>query len=168
MVVVIISFSKPKVFLAFHILIVSPNENLSNKIFHHPQSLKTDTEYWLLFHLEEQDFYSVKSAKIKFDKQKKGAKVGYMKDAIPLKELVKQYQGPDERFVEVTNRHRAIDDILSTSSCTWGAGYKFGETGWIQLATPSKHHKEDIRTIFVCKESLLEGHLLREPPVGVV
>jgi len=91
-----------------------------------------------------------------------------MMQSIPLDELKKKYQGTDERFVEVTDKQAALDDIASKASCTWGAGYKFGDTGWIQLATPSKRHKEDIRTIFVCKASLLEGHSLRKPPVGMV
>jgi hypothetical protein len=91
-----------------------------------------------------------------------------MNKSIPFKELCNQYQSSNEGFVEVTDRQAALNDIKSTASCTWGAGQAFGDTGWIQLATPSKVHKNDIRTIFVCKASLLEGHSLRKPPVGVV
>lgn len=89
-------------------------------------------------------------------------------NAIPLKELKKQYQLSHQRFVEVTDKQSALKDIASTASCTWGAGHKFGETGWIQLATPSPEHKGDTSIVFVCKASLLEGHSLQKPPCGVV
>lgn len=72
-----------------------------------------------------------------------------------FKQLCKEYQGHDERMVEVTNREDALGDIASKMSCTWGAGHKFGDTGWIRLASPSKQSKNDIRIIFVCKASLI-------------
>jgi len=76
-------------------------------------------------------------------------------DISGFEELCKQYQPKGIHMVEVTERLSALGDIASKCSCTWGAGQKFGDTGWIQLASPSKRHKEDTRTIFVCKASLI-------------
>ena len=75
--------------------------------------------------------------------------------AIPFSQLVKEYQVEGEGYVEVTNRQRALNDISSKTSCCWGAGFKIDQTGWIQLAKPSIQSKGDIRTVFVCKESLI-------------
>jgi hypothetical protein len=85
-----------------------------------------------------------------------------MPKTLTFKQLCKQYQGPDEKFVEVKSRKDALGDITSKTSCCWGAGFKFsefGDTGWIQLARPSPLHKGDITTVFVCKESLVKDKI---------
>lgn len=78
-----------------------------------------------------------------------------MAKTISFGELKKKYQGHDEMLVEVTDRESALGDIASKTSCCWTAGRKIDDTGWIQLASPSKVHKEDIKTVFVCQASLI-------------
>lgn len=72
---------------------------------------------------------------------------------ISFKQLQKTY-GPG--LVEVKSRKQALKDIRSTCSCTWGAGAKLGDSGWIALASPSPRSKGDIRTTFVCRASLVQ------------
>jgi len=78
-----------------------------------------------------------------------------MRKTISFEELCEQYQSKNQGFVEITDRQSALNDIASKTSCCWGAGHKFGETGWIQLCSPSIQSKGDTRTIFVCKASLI-------------
>lgn len=75
---------------------------------------------------------------------------------ITFKELQKRYGTEGKLFVEVTDRQLALDDINSKTSCCWLAGRKLDDSGWIQLASPSIQNKGNIRTIFVCKESLIK------------
>ena len=72
-----------------------------------------------------------------------------------FKQLCKEYQGHDELLVEITDREQALKDIRSTASCTWNAGRLLGETGWMQLASPSKVSAKDTRTVFVCLADLV-------------
>jgi hypothetical protein len=76
-----------------------------------------------------------------------------MAKVISFEQLKKEYQH-DNFFVEVTNRQNALNDIASKTSCCWGAGFKFGDSGWIKLASPSARMGQ-IRTVFVCKASLV-------------
>lgn len=75
---------------------------------------------------------------------------------ITFAQLQKNHMPAGSGYVEVTDRESALNDINSKCSMCWGAGAKIGDTGWIQLASPSKRSKNDIRTIFVCKESLIK------------
>ena len=70
-----------------------------------------------------------------------------------LKDLY--YPRPDIGLVEVTDRESALSDLASKTSACWGSG-PIGSTGWIQLATPSKQHRGDMQTVFVCKEELIK------------
>ena len=74
-----------------------------------------------------------------------------------FEELKQTYEGPLEMFVEITIKADAEKQIDSTCSDCWNAGAKFGDTGWIKLASPSAYHRGDRRTVSVCKASLLEG-----------
>ncbi len=75
---------------------------------------------------------------------------------LSLEQLQREYGTSDSGFVEITDRAQAISDLESKTSCCWGAGFEYGNSGWIQLASPSKRHRDDKRTIFVCKKTLLE------------
>ncbi len=73
-----------------------------------------------------------------------------------FKQLQKSQCREGAEFVEITDKNEALNQINSKTSCCWGAGGKIGDTGWIQLAIPSPRSKGDIRTVFVCKESLIK------------
>jgi len=75
-----------------------------------------------------------------------------------LKELQKAYGGETVRFVEITDREQARSHIDCKCVCCWGSGQKYGDTGWVLLSSPSSRHPTSFRTVFVCKESLLEGY----------
>lgn len=72
-----------------------------------------------------------------------------------LNQLQREYGERDVKFVEITDRADALSQINGRTAPCIGAGQRFGQTGWIQLASPSKQHREDTRTIFVCRESLI-------------
>lgn len=80
-----------------------------------------------------------------------------MNKAISFKQLKKEYQTGDMCLIKVKSKKQALNDIQSKTSCCWNAGRKLGETGWVQLASPSKMSKNDKRTIFVCLESLIKS-----------
>jgi hypothetical protein len=63
---------------------------------------------------------------------------------------------PGSDVVEITDRADALKDIASKTASCFGAGTPIGDTGWMQLASPSPHKKGVKPTIYVCKTSLLE------------
>ena len=72
-----------------------------------------------------------------------------------LNDLQKQHGNSEYAFVEITDKEDAMNQIRSKTACCWGSGGKIAP-GWIQLCSPAKQRKNDIRTVFVCRESLLK------------
>ena len=75
--------------------------------------------------------------------------------AISFAKLCREYKTEGAGFVEITERADALSQINARTSSCWGAGRKIGDSGWIQLATPSAQSRGDLRTIFVCRASLV-------------
>lgn len=63
---------------------------------------------------------------------------------------------PPPTFIEVTDRAEAVAMLASKTSECWGAGREIGDTGWIQLATPSPSHNGDHTIVFVCRAELVQ------------
>ena len=77
------------------------------------------------------------------------------KDPIPLRELKRlYYPAKDVGLVEETDEKRARSSFVSLCSCCWG-NKVIVDTGWAEICAPSKVHKSDVRTVFVCKVALL-------------
>lgn len=79
---------------------------------------------------------------------------------ITFEQLVGRYQGSGEVFYEITDKEQAISDLNSRTSCCWGTG-PIEKTGWVRLAAPAARSVGDVRTIFVCKASLVWNELER-------
>ena len=63
-----------------------------------------------------------------------------------FQELKNSYENKDEGFVEITDKEDALTQLNSRMSCCWGAGSKYGDSGWIKLCSPSKQSSGDLRT----------------------
>lgn len=75
-----------------------------------------------------------------------------------LAELQRAYGGKTIQFVEIVDRDEAQKHIECRCVCCWGSGQKYGDMGWVLLSSPSKTANQSKRTVFVCRESLLNGH----------
>lgn len=72
-----------------------------------------------------------------------------------LEEFKKTYF-PKSHVCEVTDKKKVRSDFVSKTSCCWGNKVYPG-TGWAVIGQPSAQHVGDKRTVFVCKDSLVEG-----------
>lgn len=72
-----------------------------------------------------------------------------------LEEFKKTYF-PKQHVVEITDSEQARGNFVSKTSCCWGNKI-YPDTGWAVVCQPSTQHVGDVRTVFVCKASLVEG-----------
>jgi hypothetical protein len=64
------------------------------------------------------------------------------------------YPSTEFNVYEETDLARIKDLLESKSSSCWGQG-SIGDTGFYQLARPSKEQKQDKRLVIVCREEIV-------------